>query len=78
MLLTAACPGIAEAESLTPQQVLQMDFVLPGVPFPFGSPDTFVFGIEGRNVEPIRSFTVSLFDRDELLGTFSSVSMERW
>lgn len=72
VVLSSGWSTSAEADTLAAQQVLRIDFQLPDVPFPFGSPDTFVFGLPARNVAPIGSFTVSLFDRGALLGTFAS------
>jgi PEP-CTERM motif len=71
-LFVTAWSANAAADVLTPQQVLQIDFVLPDAPFPFGSPDTLVFDLAGLSTEAFGSVTVSLFDRDVLLGTYSS------
>ena len=73
-MAAASWPATAEADLLTPEQVLRIDFTQPDVAFPFGAPDTLFFGIGASHVAPIGSYSVSLFDRGTLLGTYSTAT----
>jgi PEP-CTERM motif-containing protein len=59
----------ATANSLSSDQIFSRDFSLVGVDL--GSPDTLAVDVAAEIVQPVSSFTVRLFDRGDLLGTFS-------
>lgn len=72
LLFALVWPQAAEADPLTPSQVLRVGFVLPDIPFQPGPPDTLIFGVNVDRREPFGSLSVSLFDRGSLLGTYST------
>jgi PEP-CTERM motif-containing protein len=57
------------ADPLSADQIFSRDFSLVGVDL--GSPDTLAIDVAAEIVQPVSSFTVRLFDRGDLLGTFS-------
>jgi hypothetical protein len=67
------------AEPFSPAHVLRIPFVFNGNPWAGADPpvdlatlDTFEFNVGILQVEPIESFTVSLFDGSRLLGSYTA------
>lgn len=72
VLGSAACAAPAHGDTLTATQILRVEFVMPDTPFPFGTPDTLIFGVDVTRLEPFGSLSVSVFDGRHLLGTYST------
>jgi hypothetical protein len=67
----AAGPGTATADPIafSPRQIFSRHFDLQGVDL--GSPDTLAVDVAAEIVQPVSSFTIRLFDREDLLGTYT-------
>lgn len=72
-------PQWAVADSFTPGQVFTVDFSTRAVDYPadLGIPDVLAFFVLTTVVEPVDMLTVRLFDRDALLGTYSSAQLDQ-
>jgi hypothetical protein len=76
LALLHAVAGTAAAEPFSPGQVFSRSFDMQGVEYPaeLGVPDSLGIHVVAEIVQPPSSFTVRVFDRGNLLGTYTQPS----